>query len=293
MLGLAMKSDGTGGLSPAEHQQIIRSEWAADGIMSGCEVIASSTDMSVTVNPGAVVLPTSGIGAVQGATPQTRLVFDPAPATGTDVYEVLVSVANEPGASPVLRLVKNASPAPLDKRIERWNIPAGVTTAAAGYPSRLKDYAVPVGAGQDRRVFFEDKIAFGNLAQRTTFRNLTSQIYLGQDRMLDFRIAQSFSSQQGFIEGSFQWVIRDSVHGLITTPVLRYDAWQNDQPITGSTQFYSFVAKFSAGWHTITWDRTQIAGQHPMHVGGQAPVSQGSVWRPYNRLEVIDLGVAY
>lgn len=292
MLGLAPDANGNG-LTPAEHQQIIRSEWAADGIMSGCEVIASSADMSVTVQAGAVVLPTSGIGAVQGSTPQTRIVFDAAPATGSDVYDILVRCANQPGAQAEIFTVKNASPPPLAKRIERWTIPAGVTNAQAGSPARLKDYAVPVGAGQDRRVFWEDTIAFGNLAQRTTFRNLTQTIYLGQDRMLDFRIAQSFSSQQGFVEGSFQWAIRDDVHGLVTTPVLRYDAWQTGQPILGSTQFYSYIAKFSAGWHTITWDRTQITGQHPMHVGGQAPAAQGLVWRPYNRLEVVDLGVAY
>lgn len=293
MLGLDRKADGTGGLTPAEHQQIIRSEWAADGIMSGCEVIASSTDMSVTVRPGAVVLPTSGIGAVQGSTPQTRIVFDPAPATGTDVYDIFVKCENTPGATAQLFAVKNGPIPPLVKRIERWNIPAGVTNAAAGFASRLKDYAVPVGASQSVRVFYEDKTPFGTLAARGNYRNLTSTFYLPQERILDFRICQTFSSQQGSVEGSFQWRMYDSVHGLIASPVLRYDAWANGNALLGSTQFFSHIQNFAAGWHTMNWDRTQVTGAIPMHAGGTADGAAGTLTRPYNRFEILDLGIAY
>lgn len=291
MLGLAPDSAGNG-LTPAEHQQIIRSEWAADGIMAGCEVIASSSDMSVTVQAGAVVLPMSGMGAAEGIVPQTRLVFDSAPATGTDVYDIFVSAKNEPGGKPVVRLVKNGLPAPMDKRIERWNIPAGVTNAAAGYPSRLKDYAVPTGASQSVREFYEDKAPFGTLAERGNYRNLTRTFYLGQERVLDFRIMQTFSSQEGAVEGSFQWRVYDSVHGLICSPVLRYDAWAKNNPILASSQSFSHIQNFSAGWHEVAFDRVQVTGAYPMHAGGTATQAAGGLTRPYNRLEILDLGVA-
>lgn len=293
MLGLAPLPDGTKGLSPAEHQVILRSMYAADGILSGCEVLGSSSDLSVTVKPGAVVLPTSGTGAVVGPTPETRLVFDPAPATGEDVYDILVSCKNEPGASPVIRLVKNAPPAVGDKRIERWHIPAGATNAAAGRAERLKDYAIPVGAGTSHLVDHYDRAAYGTLARRTPYRNYTATFYLGQDRHVDIRLTQSFSAQPGGPAGSVQYVVRDSISGLLTTPILRYDERPATGPAIGATSQITHRTLLNAGWHTITVDRQQISGGQPVHVGGQAPQSDGLVWRPWNRFEVVDNGIAY
>lgn len=292
MLGLDRDAQGNG-LTPAEHQQIIRSQWAADGIMSGCEVIPSASDMSVTIMPGAVVLPMSGIGAAEGIVSQTRLQFDPAPSTGTDIYDILVRADNLPGSRPTIFMVKNGNPPPLSKRIEMWMIPAGVTNAQAGYSARLKDYAVPTGAGQQKRVSFTDTSVFGSdlIKEKTTVHK--QDIYLPQDRMLDFRISQSFSAKQGGPEGSFQWIITDSVEGVITSPVLRYDAWPANSPAIGSTQYYSFSAPLRMGWHTLHWTRIQVTGQPALNVGGVAPAAQGSIRRPPNSVEVIDLGIVY
>lgn len=291
-LGLAPDAAGNG-TTPADLQVIQRSEYATDGLLSGCEISASSSDMSLTIAPGAAVLPTSGTGAVKAAIDSVKLVLDPAPATGTDVYDILVRCENEPGAKAVVRLVKNAPPAPLDKRIGMWVIPAGVTNAAAGYSRNLRDNAVPVGAGLGQPVDFIDKAAFGAQAKRDGYRNWQQTISLRQDRRLQFIITQSFSALEGGPVGSFQWIVRDSVHGLITSPVLSYDGWTKGAPITGSTQQHIYTREFTAGEHTLTWDRQQITGGQPIHVGGQAPQAQGLVWRPYNRLEVIDLGIAY
>lgn len=291
-LGLAPDASGNG-TTPGDLQIIQRSEYATDGLLSGCEVTPSSSDMSLTIAPGAAVLPTSGIGAVKAAIDGVKLVLDAAPATGSDVYDILVRCENVPGAKAYVRLVKNASPAPLDKRIGTWVIPAGVTNAAKGYSRNLRDNAVPVGAGLGQPVDFIDKAAFGALAKRDMYRNWQQTISLRQDRRLQFIITQSFSALEGEAGGAVQWIVRDSMHGLVTSPVLSYDGWTKGAPITGSTQQHIYTMEFSAGEHTITWDRQQISGGQPVHVGGQAPQAQGLVWRPYNRIEVIDLGIAY
>lgn len=291
--GLGVDAQGNG-TTPTQIQIINRAQYVTDGLLSGGVITPSSSDMSLTVSTGAAVIGTSGIGAVIDSFDQVRLTMSPAPATGTDVYDVLVSCLNEPGARAVVRLVKNTGPGPFDKRIGRWVIPAGVTNAAAGYSENLRDNAVPVNSGQGILVDWVDKApVWGAGAARNAIEQWKQTIYLGQDRMLDFRISQTFSARQGEGRGSFQWIVRDDVSGLITSPVLPYDEWPSGGPCIGGTYQNSFIKQLSAGWHTLTWVRQQVTGGIPMHVSGGAPAAQGSVQRPYNRVQVLDLGISY
>lgn len=280
---------GMNGLTAAEHQQIIRSEWAADGILSGCEVIHSSTDMSLTIQPGAAVLPTSGTGAIIGATPQTRIVLDAAPATGVDTYGIYARVN---GASIEIFKVKNGAIPAGVKRLEQWIIPAGATTSSGGWPSRLKDYAVPTGAGQSHRADWVEQTTWGQSLNRAAHTAYRAELYLPQDREVEIRITQTVSAQKGGAAGAIQWTVTDSATGLLTAPVLLYDGWAGTNPL-GSTRQFSHRVRLAMGGHTLTFGRQQIEGAQPICVGGQAPAAQGLVWRPFNRVEVIDQGIAY
>lgn len=291
MLGLAPDAAGNG-LTPAQHQQIIRSQYAAHGILSGCEVIASASAMSVTVQPGAVVIPVSGIGAVEGPVSPGTLVFDAAPATGQDRYDIYVACQNIPGANAYIGLAKNGDAPANSVRLDRWIIPAGVTNARAGYSMSYKDYAVPTGAGQSRIVDWQDPTLYGGDATATQFTQLTKDIYLPQDRLLDFRITQCFSGKRNQPRGAFQWIITDNREGRLATPVIPYDEWAVPTgPMIGGVYQHRFTVGFAAGYHTITWERQQIAGTTAVHASGQAPASDGSVLRPANRLEIFDMGI--
>lgn len=291
MLGLAQKADGTG-LTPAEHQVLIRSQYAAHGVLSGCEAIASASALTVTVQPGAVVIPTSGTGAIEGPVAAGTVSIGPAPATGSDYYDIYVACKNEPGASAYIGVAKNGDAPPLSARIDRVIVPAGVTNARACTFQGFKDYAVPVGAGQSRIVDWVDPTLYGGDATASRFTQYTKTLYLPQDRLLGFRITQAFSAKRGEPRGAFQWIVTDSVHGQIGTPVLPYDDWPVPTgPMIGGVYQHQFTLGFSAGWHTIRWDRQQVSGRPAVHAQGKAPASDGDVLRPGNRIEVFDMGI--
>ena len=284
---------GTKGTTPQEMQQIIRSMYAVYGILSGCEMTASASGMTLQLVKGAVVLPVAGDRAVIGATPTVTIPLDPAPATGEDEYDILATITDAPGEDIRILVIKNRSQAIPQWvcRLDTFMLPAGASSASQGYFRMMKEYAIPTGSGRGELLTADDKTPFGTLAKREPYNIQNAEFYLPQDRRLEFRLAQSFSAQQGSPEGSFQWVIRDSIHGLVTSPVLRYDAWQSGQPITGSTSYFSHTANFSAGRHVVSWNRQQITGSYAVHVGGQAPQAQGLVWRPWNRIQVLDAGI--
>ncbi|WP_347042014.1 hypothetical protein [Brachybacterium nesterenkovii] len=291
MLGLAPDEAGNG-LTPGEHQQVIRSQYTAHGVLSGCEVLASSSALTVTVQPGAVVIPTSGTGAVMGPVPQTTITFDPAPATGSDYYDIYVACKNQAGAKAYVGISKNGDAPALSARLDRWVIPAGVTNARAGYSMSWKDYAVPVGSGQSRIIDWQDPTGYGGNATSKRFTQLTKTINLAQDRLLDFRISQTFSAKRGDPRGGFQWIMTDNRAGVLATPVLPYDEWSVPTgPMIGGTYQTSFITSLAAGQHTLTWERQQVVGGTAVHAGGQAPADNGYVLRPLNRLEVFDLGI--
>lgn len=288
--GLDRDAQGSG-TTPAQIQLITGAQYAAYGLLTGGWLAPSSSDMSITIQGGAAVLP-AGAGAVMDSFDTVRLMMDAAPATGTDIYDILISCKNEPGARAVVRAVKNTGPAPLDKRIGRWAIPAGVTNAAAGYSMGLRDNAVPRGSGAGRLVSYEDKAPYGTLTKRDAYRNHSATIWLPQDRLVQFVTTQTLTAQQGHDGGSMQYVIRSNGK-LIVSPVLRYDAWTGGAPISGATYQHTYTTTLDAGYHTLTWDRQQVTGGQPVHVGGQATPEFGQVWRPYSGFDVIDLGVAY
>lgn len=280
---------GVNGLTAAEHRQIIRSEYALYGVLSGCELIASSSSMTLTLNPGAAVVPVSGTEAVVAPIPSATLTLDAAPGSGQDVYDICVTVS---GSAVTVSKVKNGALPANSIRIERWIIPAGASNARAGYAANMRSYAVPVGAGQSRIVDWQDPTGYGGDATRGRFTQLTRQIYLPQDRLLEFRISQTFSAKRGEGKGCFQWLITDSVAGRVTTPVLPYDEWPaGGGPMLGSTYQHSYMLGLTAGYHTITWERQQITGGQPIHAAGTTPAAEGSVTRPANRLEVFDVGI--
>lgn len=296
MLGLAgiKQADGTytRGLTPAEHQQVIRSQYAQHGVTSGCEVIASASDMSVTVQPGAAVIPMSATGAVEGPIPQTRIVFDPAPSVGEDYYDIFAACENAPGATAYVSFTKNGSAPDGSIHLDRWVIPSGVTNARAGRSLSMKDYAVAVGVGQSRIVDWIDPVLYGGDATKTRFTQYTASIYLPQDRLLTFKITQTFSAKRGGPRGAFQWIVTSDRLGQIATPVLPYDEWPDSTgPMIGGTYQHQFTIGFPAGWHVVKWDRQQISGGTAVHAQGTAPADNGGVLRPGNRIEVFDIGI--
>ena len=281
---------GISGLTASEHRQIIRSEYALYGVLSGCELLASSSSMGLTLNPGAAVVPTSGTEAVIAPIPSTVITLDAAPATGQDVYDICVTVSA--GGAVTVSKVKNGEPTANSVRIERWVVPAGASNAQGGYSQNVRSFAVPVGAGQSRIVDWQDPTGYGGNATRTRFTQLTKQIYLAQDRLLEFRISQTFSAKRGEGKGTFQWIITDSVAGRVTTPVLPYDEWPSGAgPMLGSTYQHSYILGLTAGYHTITWERQQVTGGQPIHASGTSPANEGSTTRPANRLEIFDVGI--
>lgn len=285
------------GFDTASARQINAAEYSV-GVLRGCKVYTSSTNLTYTVSrgsdpasiavgsataaDGAVIFPvpdgltTGAVAAGDPTNPRIDSVFavqHDAAAGDADNQVVLVAVSGTPAASPT----PPAAPAGIAVRLASFTMPKGAYTTSQATPYGNVDYSIPYGASIGTLWSWTDQ--FNGLAYQGALTLGAATIYLPTDRNIKFELMPTISGENG---GTGTCIYRVIVDGSpIVTFELDYDSnWR--------TEYLPVYQTLSVGTHTVAFNRVyRFGARFVQHYGLQnGETYLGTVFR------VADEGVA-
>lgn len=285
--------DGSGNITSGTTSQDIRNINAAlysPGIISGCQVTLSSTDMTYNVAAGVAAIQMATGETVLAPVPATTITASTVSSTGgrTDYIYVQQLTPATDGDSGVVVTYGQSVPQRA-QRLDTYVYSAGATNTAAGTRGSSIDYSIPYSGGLGRLYYYQYTLN-GNLPTNTSSALQwigNGTIYLPTDRMTTWRMSAVLSAANAtgfdnahYAEYGFLPTYDTSTWVIWTTGGL-HQAWQ--------TYNWQATIQMSAGLHTVKFGMFRESGNTPgvCHYG---PDAQG-FGRRGMELEIYDAGV--
>lgn len=241
----------TSGTSSQDVRRIIDGMYN-QGVMQGCSISTSTSDMSYTLNEGVVVNWIGGREAVLMPVYTTKVTVSPNTGTAprNDFVYVKQNLPSIDGNSNIVVGVTNTEPSASDRRlvIRKFVVPAGATKTSSAVPTGSMNYSTPYG--QSGRLLVNKTDTYNGLLRNRTLNDMGGNFSLSTDRIVRVDMTVTFD-----LEGSFTGhdrlvneIFVDGVArakfstGLITTGAYETKSW------TWYTQLYR-------GDHNITLKR--------------------------------------
>lgn len=264
--------------TPVDLQRIVGAQFVANGILSGLDVVGTSS-MTYQVSAGAAFMWKSSSSRLGMLVPveATTISAPDAPATGSRVDTIYVN-----GDGQVGRVTGTAIPSGI--AIARFNVPAGVTSTSGAQLRIDRDWAIPYGASLGRLHRFHDPAngVWGNVAP---MKLGDGQFELPSDRLVDFRLTWTASAEPAGTDqrtwGVARWFVY--VEGPTTA---RFSTNWHYQGIHPRTEYMTQTIPLQQGTYRTWYVQERMGGARFRHHSGGPDGWLG------NRFEVWDGGVS-
>jgi len=254
--GVDRSADGTSGTSSSDIRKIFGALYTP-GVISGCAITTSASNMSYTIAPGVVAIRPATGETILAPIAQTTIFTASAPVSGsrTDILYVQQRYPSVEGDANLVFGVGTVLPARA-LEVKRFIIAAGATNTNAAVATGDVAYSIPYGASLGVLAQYQDT-AWADMPNALTVKG-TTKIYLPTDRRLRFRLrttlyakgAVGFDNSK-FVEYGFMPSLDDVYFTTWTTPGL-HQAW--------STIMFEAYATATAGTHTVKYGHFRAGG---------------------------------
>lgn len=245
-----------GGTSDLDVRKVWGSLYSA-GVISGCAVTTSPTQMKYTVASGVVAIKTATGEAVMAPVQGASVVASAAPSTGTrkDIVYAIQRFPSIEGDSNVALGVGTTLPVRA-VALATYTVSAGDTNTNQAVRSGSVDYSIPYGANLGVLYTWQHK--FDGVLPNSLTRYGNGTFYLPTDRNVKFSLSACISAQGAtgfdnskYSEYGFLPNIDNGDFILWATPGM-HQAWQLVN--------FSHTIQVSAGEHAVKLGFTRLVG---------------------------------
>ena len=247
--GVDRSADGLSGTSSQDIRRINGALYPA-GIITGCKVTTSASDMTYTVAAGVVSIKTAADETVLAPVTQTTISTPAAPSTGERVDIVYVkqrfpSIVAEGDANIVVGV---ATTLPVNAvEIKKFTVKAGNANTNAAITTGEQIYSIPYSSSLGVLHYWQNK--YQGPISVNLIREGHGKFTLPTDRQIQFKYSACISANgaSGFDNSKYcEWGYLPNLDGmdtiLWTTPGL-HQAWQ--------TVYFERTINVPAGTHTV------------------------------------------
>lgn len=256
--GVDRSADGTSGTSSSDIRKIFGALYTP-GIVNGCAITTSASNMSYTIAPGVIAIRPATGETILAPVAQTTIFTAAAPATGTRIDILYVqqrypSVPAEGDANLVFGVGTTLPARALE--VKRFIVAAGQTNTNASVATGDIAYSIPYGASLGVLHQYQDTTN-GVYPNALTVKG-TGKIYVPTDRRIRFRLRTTLYAQGAvgfdnskYIEYGFMPSLDDVYFTTWTTPGL-HQAW--------NTIMFEAYATVLAGTHNVKYGQFRAGG---------------------------------